>query len=158
MLNWIGKNDTFIKLGDEHVQQQCCNEILLKFIDAPMFSSLTNQVLSSRQSSAIARKYLFSSWCSSQSIKHELCPSLSIAPFQIPNVIFLYPPFVVIIKRIPKLLTCLCRLLKHLTFYTNIHVTFKNSTSANFARSKWKIHLGIYTRRRAADVARYIVK
>ena len=133
LLNWMGKNDTFIKLG-------------------------TNQVLSSRQSSAIARQYLLSSWYSSQSTKHVLCPSLSIVPFHIPNVIFLFPPFVVIIKRIPKLLKCLCRLLKHLTFYTNIHVTLKNSTSANFARSKWKIHLGIYTRRRAADVARYIVK
>ena len=159
MLNRIEKkNDMSIKLGDEHVQQQCSNEICLKFIDAPMFFSLTNQVLSSRQSSAIARKYLFSNWSSSQRIKHELCPSLSIVPFQIPNVIFLYPTFVVIIKGIPKYLKCLCCLLKHLTVYSNIHVTLKISTSANFACSKWKIHLGIYTRRRAADVARYIVK
>ena len=77
-----------IKLGDEHVQQQCSNEICLKFIDAPMFFSLTNYVLSGRQSSAIARNNLFSTWTSSQRIQHELCPSLSIVPFQIPKCYF----------------------------------------------------------------------
>ena len=53
-----------------------------------MFFSLTNDVLLCRQSSAIERNNFLSAWCPSQRIQHDLRPSLSIVPFQIPKWYF----------------------------------------------------------------------
>ena len=123
-----------------------------------VFFSLTNDVLSGRQSSAIARNNLFSTWTSSQRIQHELCPALSIVPFQIPKCYFSLSDICDDNQRNRKrfqmsmlFIQANIGLLKHTCYCKDFYIR-------KLASSKWKIHLGMYTRRRAADVARYIVR
>ena len=158
MLNQIEQNDISIKLRDERIQQQCSNEICLKFIDAPMFFSLANHLLYGRQSSAIARNNSLSAWCPSQRIQHALCPSLSVVPFQCPKWYFsvadLYKDKH---KHCNRFQVSVLFIQSNIRDF-NIHVTIKNSTFVNLQVQSGKEHLGTYTRRRAADVARYIAR
>ena len=126
----------FIKLGDEHVQQQCSNEICLKFIDAPRFFSLTI-MFSLWQAIICNRERYFPVLGLLHNASSMNCAHPCLLPHsKFPNVIFPYQTFVMIIKGIPKHLKCLCCLLKPTTVYSNIHGTLKISTSANFACSK----------------------
>ena len=121
------------------------------------FFSLTPDVFLCRQSSAMGRNNYLSAWSPSQRIQHELCPSLSIVPFQSPKCFFsvadLYSDKH---QKCNRFQVSMLFIQSNIDDF-NIHVTVKNSTFANLQVQSEKDHLGTYTRRRAADVARYIV-